>query len=89
MSKETDCSTKATLESKLNAEDLRKMLSSSIMAQKATASAISEKLAALRAEIKNTGAENKLSYVTQEDIELGRDTSVLDDFIEDVIANRI
>lgn len=73
----------------INSQNLNQMFVSSIVAQQASTSLISEKLAALRAGIKSENTESKLTYVTQEDIEQGRDTSVLDNFIEDVIANRI
>lgn len=56
----------------------------------ADASLISRKLAAVRTELKKHNSQNsegEITFVTQEDIELGRDTSVLDKFIEDIVAD--
>ena len=69
-------------------------LETTVIPQQATSSLISEKLAMLRQGLKKVNTDDASAadtpiFVTQEDIELGRDTSVLDNFIEDVIANLI
>lgn len=64
----------------------------STSSQSGTDSMIAKKIMELRSGIakhnQEAGIPKKL-YVTQEDIEQGRDTSILDKFIEDVIAKRI
>ena len=68
---------------------VHKMLSSTVVAQEVTTSLISKKLAALRATLKDEHTDEPVCYVSQEDIELGRDTTALDRFIEDIIENRL